>query len=71
MTTRPTAINRRDSASVHPYPQPSSVSIVLGAQWGDEVSLVFCSSNFHNKSNKTMKFNENLISRAKANWSIF
>lgn len=36
MTTRPTAINRRDSASVHPYPQPSSVSIVLGAQWGDE-----------------------------------
>ncbi|CAF3993723.1 unnamed protein product, partial [Rotaria magnacalcarata] len=30
------ASNRRSSASVHPYPSPSLVSIVLGAQWGDE-----------------------------------
>jgi hypothetical protein len=30
--------NRRSSAVVHPFPNPSMVSIVLGAQWGDEVS---------------------------------
>ena len=38
MTSRPiTAADRRNSASVHPYPKPSTVAIVLGAQWGDEV----------------------------------
>ncbi len=37
MTTRSSTSNRRNSASVHPYPSPSMVSIVLGAQWGDEV----------------------------------
>ncbi len=35
MTSRSTI--RRESASIHPYPSPSLVSIVLGAQWGDEV----------------------------------
>jgi hypothetical protein len=29
--------NRRNSAVVHPFPSPSMVAIVLGAQWGDEV----------------------------------
>lgn len=38
MTSRPvTVADRRTSASVHPYPNPSTVAIVLGAQWGDEV----------------------------------
>jgi hypothetical protein len=38
MASRPAAANRRNSVTVHPYPNPSMVSIVLGAQWGDEVS---------------------------------
>lgn len=37
MTSRPPTAQRRDSATVHPFPAPSTVSIVLGAQWGDEV----------------------------------
>ena len=37
MTSRPPTVTRRDSVSVHPFPTPSLVSIVLGAQWGDEV----------------------------------
>jgi len=38
MTSRQFTQIRRDSATVHAYPTPSMVSIVLGAQWGDEVS---------------------------------
>jgi len=40
MTSRSATANRRNStsATVHPYPSPSTVAIVLGAQWGDEVS---------------------------------
>jgi len=38
MTTRPPTLQRRESVSVHPFPNPSMVSIVLGAQWGDEVN---------------------------------
>ena len=38
MASRALAAHRRDSASVHPFPSPSPVAIVLGAQWGDEVS---------------------------------
>ena len=37
MTSRALTFDRRNSATVHPYPNPSSVVIVLGAQWGDEV----------------------------------
>ena len=29
-------VNRRSSTVVHPFPNPSMVAIVLGAQWGDE-----------------------------------
>ncbi|CAF3833484.1 unnamed protein product [Rotaria magnacalcarata] len=36
MTSRPPTAQRRDSVTVHPFPNPSMVSIVLGAQWGDE-----------------------------------
>ncbi|CAF3822402.1 unnamed protein product [Adineta steineri] len=36
MTARPAIANRRNSAAVHPFPNPSMVAIVLGAQWGDE-----------------------------------
>ncbi|CAF2989191.1 unnamed protein product [Rotaria sp. Silwood2] len=36
MSSRSTEGKRRDSACVHPFPSPSMVSIVLGAQWGDE-----------------------------------
>ncbi|CAM4895265.1 unnamed protein product [Rotaria socialis] len=36
MISRPPTAQRRDSATVHPFPNPSMVSIVLGAQWGDE-----------------------------------
>lgn len=39
MASRPSTALRRESATVHPLPDPSTVSIVLGAQWGDEVSL--------------------------------
>jgi hypothetical protein len=38
MTSRSVTTHRRDSATVHPFPSPSMVAIVLGAQWGDEVS---------------------------------
>ena len=38
MTSRPMTAQRRESATVHPFPSPSMVAIVLGAQWGDEVS---------------------------------
>jgi hypothetical protein len=38
MTSRSATANRRNSVAVHPYPNPSTVAIVLGAQWGDEVS---------------------------------
>jgi len=38
MASRALIGQRRDSAVVHPFPSPSMVSIVLGAQWGDEVS---------------------------------
>jgi len=37
MASRPPTAQRRDSATVHPFPTPSMVAIVLGAQWGDEV----------------------------------
>jgi len=37
MTSRSVTTNRRNSVTVHPYPNPSMVAIVLGAQWGDEV----------------------------------
>ncbi|CAF1289956.1 unnamed protein product [Adineta ricciae] len=36
MTSHSSAIHRRNSAAVHPFPNPSTVVIVLGAQWGDE-----------------------------------
>ena len=36
-TSRPATGNRRNSAAIHPFPNPSMVAIVLGAQWGDEV----------------------------------
>ncbi|CAF2399311.1 unnamed protein product [Rotaria sp. Silwood2] len=36
MTSRPLTAQRRESITVHPFPNPSMVSIVLGAQWGDE-----------------------------------
>jgi hypothetical protein len=38
MASRLSKAQRRDSATVHPFPNPSMVAIVLGAQWGDEVS---------------------------------
>jgi hypothetical protein len=38
MASRPSTAQRRESTTVHPFPQPSMVAIVLGAQWGDEVS---------------------------------
>jgi hypothetical protein len=37
MASRPATAQRRESATVHPFPSPSMVAIVLGAQWGDEV----------------------------------
>jgi len=38
MASRPLTAQRRESTTVHPFPNPSMVAIVLGAQWGDEVS---------------------------------
>lgn len=40
--------NRRNSASVHPYPNPSMVLIVLGAQWGDEVKRKYMNCMIEN-----------------------
>ena len=38
MASRPLTVQCRESATIHPFPSPSMVVIVLGAQWGDEVN---------------------------------
>lgn len=62
MTLRPLSDQRRGSATVHPFPNPSMVAIVLGAQWGDEVS--------DDHSNNDLVLSKISI-RAKANWWIY
>ncbi len=48
MASRSLTAQRRESTTVHPFPSPSMVAIVLGAQWGDEVSETYCDRNvFH------------------------
>lgn len=40
------ADQRRGSTTVHPFPNPSMVAIVLGAQWGDEVGNNYLNHDF-------------------------
>lgn len=62
MTLRPLSEQRRGSTTVHPFPNPSMVAIVLGAQWGDEVN------DEHSNNDLLLS---NIYIRAKANWWIY